>query len=342
MTGSVFFRPEGGVGIVAMGAALGEDVVDTAELAARHGWDEATVARIHKGAGVERRHHASPGTTTADLGARAARAALALTAHTPARLLLATASPDTPVPAGAPRIAARLGWTGRAAADVGAACSGFLYGLDLAARCVLTGDSSVLLVAADVRSRAVPWDRPGTAALFGDGAGAAVVARTAPGTGLLATWLQADGRRADAVQIPAGGSREPISPEALDAGRHLLHMDEGPQLFLEAVEGMVEAGSACLRLLGLGWEDVDVVVPHQPNARVVERIHRFARIPADLVFSNVRDRGNMGGATVAVALHEAVTGGAVRPGSRVLLLSAGAGFTGGAAYLVWPEPGATS
>ena len=333
MTASTLVLPDGGVGIVATGMALGEHVVTTEELAARHGWDAAAVARIRKGAGVEQRHHAAPTTTTADLGARAAAD---LTTPTPARLLLATVSPDTPVPSGAPRVAARLGWTDRAASDVGAACSGFLYGLDLAARHVLTGDPAVLLVAADVRSRFVPWDRPGTASLFGDGAGAALVAPTPAGTGLLACTLHADGRRADTVQIPAGGSREPTSPESARAGRHLLHMDEGPQLFLEAVEGMVDAGVACLALRNLTWEDVDIVVPHQPNARVVERIHRFARIPADRVFNNVRNRGNMGGATLAVALHEAIEQGRVRPGARVLLLAAGAGFTAGAAYLVWP------
>jgi len=333
---STWVRPEGGVGIVATGSALGEQIVDTAALAARHGWDEAAVARIQRGAGVLRRHHAAPDTTTADLGARAARAALGSADVEPSRLLLATVSPDTPVPAGAPRIAQRLGWTGRAAMDVGAACSGFLYGLDLATRCVLTGDSAVLLVAADVRSRFVPWDRPGTAALFGDGAGAAVIASTPPGTGLLASVLRADGQRADAVQIPAGGSRKPTTSQTVAAGGHLLHMEEGPQLFLEAVEGMVDAGAACLGLLGLDWSDVDVVVPHQPNARVVERIHRFARIPADLVYSNVAERGNMGGATLAVAVHEAVASGAIQPGHRVLLLAAGAGFTAGAAYLIWP------
>lgn len=324
--------PDGGVGVVATGMALGEDVVTTEELAATHGWSAEDVARIRKGAGIDARHVARPGTTTADL---AARAAAGLDSDA-ARLLLATVSADTPVPGAAPRVAARLGWEGRPAVDLGAACSGFLYGLDQAARHVLTGDPAVLLIAADVRTRFVPWDKPGTAALFGDGAGAARIAPTPQGTGLLATWLRADGRRADTVQVPAGGSREPTSAATLSAGRHVLHMEEGPQLFLEAVEGMVDAGSACLAQLGWAWDDVDLVVPHQPNLRVVERIPRFARISRDRVFVNVRERGNMGGATLAVALHEALISGRIQPGMRILLLAAGAGFTAGAAALIWP------
>ena len=230
-----------------------------------------------------------------------------------------------------------LGMAKAPAMDVTASCSGFVYALDVAARAVLTGDARALACAADVRSRFLdPTDRA-TCALFGDGAGAAVVEPAEPGHGLVAIGLAADGEGARSVYVPAGGSRAPATPETVARREHAIRMAEGPQVYLAAIEGMIDAAEALLAATGRSWSDVDLVVPHQPNGRILKRISKLARLPEDKVYVNVERVGNVSGASVAIALDQAVDEGRVRPGDRVLLVAAGAGYTAGAALLVADE-----
>lgn len=318
------------------GAYLPERVVTNADVVALGA--PLTADEIVRLSGIRERRWAAAGEATSDLAARAVERAIERSGcerSTIERLVLATVSPDYPSPAAACLAQVAAGLAHVPAYDVSAACSGFLFALDAAARAVDTGEELVVAAAADVRSRYLdPGDRA-TAALFGDGAGAAVVARgPANLSGIL---LAADGAGARSVYVPAGGSREPASAETVAARRHTIHMGDGAQVYFQAVEGMAEMARLLLAELGLSVGELDLVVPHQANRRILDRVARLLDLPAEKLFANVDRVGNISGATVPVALDEALRGGRARAGSRVLLLAAGAGHTAGAALLVVDE-----
>jgi 3-oxoacyl-[acyl-carrier-protein] synthase-3 len=312
------FRPPG-VRILATGSYLPERVVANAELAALGApLSDEEIVRL---SGIRARRWAAPGEATSDLAAQAARAALARAPGAVDRLVVATVSPDHPSPSCACLVHAALGLGLAPALDVVASCSGFLYALDAAARAVATGEERVLAVAADIRSRFLDLGDRATCALFGDGAGAAIVGRGPEGSGLVAIGLAADGSGARSVYVPGGGSREPDGPRT-------IRMADGPQVYLQAVEGMVAAARALLDATGGA---ADLVIAHQANRRILDRLGKLTGLP---MFINVDQVGNISGATVAVALDQALTSGRIGPGARVLLVSAGAGYTVGAALLV--------
>jgi 3-oxoacyl-[acyl-carrier-protein] synthase-3 len=325
------------VRIAATGRHLPARVVDNAALAALG----APLApdEIVRLAGIETRRWVGDDEATSDLAIAAGRDALrGFDAARVDRLVLGTVSPDHPSPSTACVVQHALGLREVPALDVGASCSAFLYALDVAARAVLTGDDAVLAIAADVRSRFLDVTDRSTCALFGDGAGAAlVVPHDDPETGLVAIGLAADGRGARQVYVPAGGSRRPASAETVAAREHFIRMEQGPQVYMSAVEGMIGTGERLLAALGLSFRDVDLVVPHQPNRRILDRLARLAGLPPDRVYVNIDRLGNLSGASVAVALDEVLESGRAKPGDRVLLLAAGAGYTAGAALLVVDE-----
>ncbi len=195
----------------------------------------------------------------------------------------------------------------------------------------------MLACAADIRSRFLDHQDRATCALFGDGAGAALVVPGPPGAGLLSIGLHADGSGARSVYVPAGGSREPASAKTVGERRHFIRMAEGPQVYLTAVEGMVATAEALLAAEKLTISDIDLIVPHQPNRRILDRLARILRLPEEKLFVNVERIGNVSGATCAIALDEALRSGRVKAGARVLLLAAGAGYTAGAALLLVDE-----
>lgn len=322
-----------GVQIAGTGAHLPPRIVTNADLVAMGA--PLTDDEIVRLSGIHARRWVGPDESTSDLAAEAGRHALSAAGiPAPDRLILATNSPDHLVPSTACRVHAALQLGHAPAVDVNAACAGFLYGLDLGARAILTGDAAALVVAAEVRSRFLdPSDRS-TVALFGDGAGACVLTPCEPGRGLVAVLTGADGRGAAAVTVPAGGAREPASHATVENRRHTIHMHDGPQVYLSAVEGMVQTATALLDAVGLGVDDIDLLVPHQANRRLIDRIARFTGVQSDRVFRNVDRYGNMSSASVPVALHEALQTRGLAPGSRVLLLAAGAGYTAGAALYV--------
>ncbi len=331
------FRPAEfgkGVRIAATGSYLPERVVTNADLIAAGA--PLTADEIVRLSGIHTRRWAAAGEATSDLAAHACRRALASAAFPASRvdrLILGTVSPDFSSPSAACIVQRELGLDGAPAFDVTASCSGFLYALDVAARAVCTGDASALACAADIRSRFLdPHDRA-TCALFGDGAGAALLVPGRPGHGLLCIGLHADGSGARSVFVPAGGSREPASAETVAARKHFIRMAEGPQVYLTAVEGMVATAEALLAAEKLSIADIDLVVPHQPNRRILDRLARILKLPEEKLFVNVDRIGNVSGATCAIALDEALRTGRAKAGSRVLLLAAGAGYTAGAALL---------
>ncbi|MCB9538695.1 MAG: ketoacyl-ACP synthase III [Myxococcales bacterium] len=323
------------VRLAGVGAYLPERVVTNADLvAAGAPLDADEMVRL---SGIRERRFVAPDQATSDLAAEAGRRALAAAGVSPDavdRLLVGTVSPDHPSPGAACRVQTLLGLGTVPSMDLTAACSSFLYALDAAARAVMTGDEAVLAVAADVRSRFVdPTDRA-TCALFGDGAGAAVVTPHEDAeSGLLAIGLLADGKGYDAVKMPAGGSRRPIDGDALAERAQYVEMHSGPQVYLAAVEGMLGTAKTLLEAVDLTFDDIAYVVPHQPNKRILDRMGRLAGIPDEKVVKVIETVGNISGATVPVALDHVLRSGAVRAGDRLLLLAAGAGYTAGAALL---------
>lgn len=317
-----------GVALTGTGAYLPKRVVTNAALGGPLSDDE-----IVKLSGIVTRHYADPSEATSDLATHAARAAMQRAGVRPEqidRLVLGTVSPDFQSPSTACLVQKALGLPLVPAFDLTASCSGFLFALDVAARAIATGDSHVLAIAADVRSRFLNREDRGTYALFGDGGGAAVVSRGPVGRGLVAIGLTADGSGAKSVYVPAGGSREPASAETVAKGRHTIHMAEGAQVYLTAVEGMLEVGETLLASQKLTFADVDLIVPHQPNRRILDRLAKVGRFDPKKLFINVDRIGNVSGASVAIALDEVLRTRAYR---RLLLIAAGAGYTAGAALL---------
>ena len=324
-----------GVRVSAVASFLPERVVTNADLVGMGA--PLTEAEMVQLSGIRERRWVGPGVATSDLAIAACRIALGRAQLGPDaidRLILATVSPDHPSPSAACIAQKALALGSAPAFDITASCSGFLYALDLAARAICTGDRAVLACAADVRSAFLDLGDRATCALFGDGAGAAVLEPCAAGEGLLAIGLLADGSGAKSVYVPAGGSRTKATRETVEARLHTIRLEEGPQVYLAAVEGMLATAEALLAALGLRFEDIALVVPHQPNKRILDRLARLARLPEGKLFVNVEKVGNVSGATCAIALDAALAQGKVRAGDKVLLLAAGAGYTAGAALLL--------
>lgn len=323
-----------GVALLGTGSCLPEWVVTNEDLVALGA--PLTAAEMEKLTGVRERRWCQPDESTGDLAAGAARAALAdagVAASAIERIILATVSPDYPSPATACGVHAALGMAPIPAADVVAACAGFVFALDSAARAVLTGEGPVLAIAADARSRWLDVTDRATCALFADGAGAAVIGPGPVGLGLIAIGTVSDGAGAKSIYVPAGGAREPASAATVAAGRHRIVMHDGPQVYLEAVAGMLAVATEVLEACGLGFGDVDLLVPHQANFHIVKRVAWKAGVPLEKVAVNVERVGNISGATTAVALAEALAAGRVGPGGKVLIVAAGAGYTAGAALI---------
>ncbi len=351
----------------ATGACLPGAVLTSFDLEARLGLPSGWIERR---TGVRRRHLAAPGEATSDLAAAAARQALAAAALPPEELdllILCTSTPDHPMPPSAPLVLARLGARRAAGFDLAAACSGFIYGLFVADAVLRAGRGRhVLLVGANVMSRRVNWDDPDTAALFGDGAGALLLSAApgpppagdgacryhargtppppgedAPGRedgaaprGLLSVRLAAEGEAADLFLVPAGGSREPLTPEGLAARRDRMVMRGGP-LARRAVRAMAELLLLALADAGLAAGDLDWLVPHQANLRLIETVARQLGFPLEKVMVNVDRCGNTSAASIPIALHEAASNGRLRPGELVGLVAFGGGLTAAAAVLRW-------
>lgn len=327
-----------GVALLGTGSHLPARIVDNETILDAGGPFESA-AEIERVTGIRTRRWAAPEVATSELATAAGQAALQAAGLPPeaiARLILGTVTPDHPTPSTACAVQAKLGLGLVPAFDLSAACSGFVYALDLAARSVLTGEGPVLAIGADLRSRFLnPRDR-GTCALFGDGAGAAILGPGPVGEGLLAIGLAADGRGVGEVQVPAGGSREPASAESVAQGRHFVHMHDGARVYMSAVAGMLEAGAAVLEAEGLSWGDLDLLIPHQANGHILKRLAWKAELPAEKVVSTLPELGNTAGSSAAIALDRAWRGPQLPPGGLALLVVAGAGHTVGAALLRRP------
>lgn len=310
---------------------LPEARISTEALAAELGVDGDELLRL---CGVRERPVAPPEEATSDLITAALRPLLSAEVATRVdRLIVATVTPDHPSPATAPLVQHQLGLPQIPALDISAACAGFVYGLDLAARALATGDRAVLVGAGECRVRTLTRAAPGVRVLFGDGAAGALLSRNRRGLALRASGLASDGRGHAAVRVPAGGSRLVTSAETVRAGLHALAMEDGAHVFMKATEAFVHLADDFLAALDLTLSDIALVVPHQANVRILERMARLLRLPRERLVITCDRFGNTGGASVAIALHEAMRAGRIKGGDRVLLLTAGAGYTAGAALL---------
>ncbi|MDA0328752.1 MAG: ketoacyl-ACP synthase III [Gemmatimonadetes bacterium] len=322
------------VEIAATGRFLPDNVVTNDDLAKTM---DTSDEWIRTRTGISERRIAPDGLTAAEMGASAARQAMERAGVQPGEVdivILSTATPDRWLPSTACDTQALLGCDNAVAFDIMAACSGFLYGLSMAEGYLAAGRGEIaLVISAEKMSTIIDWDDRTTAVLFGDGAGAAVVRRSnGSGRGILSTHLRSDGRLANLLYRPGGGTIDPLSQGVLDEGRHLMKM-QGREIFKNAVRNMAEACDLALQKAGLTSDDIDLLVPHQANIRIIEATAKYAGIPMEKVYVNVDRYGNMSSASVPIAFDEALEQGRIGPGSKVLTAAFGAGLTWGAMTL---------
>lgn len=280
--------------------------------------------------GVRERHVAARDETNRVMAAAAARVAMeraGVTATELDAIVLGTASPDRLLPSTAVDVQAELGASRAAAFDVMAACSSFLYGAIVGEGLIASGSAeTVLVVGTEKLTTIVDWTDRSTCVLFGDGSGAAVLKRSTGDAGILSSFMRSDGTLAELLYRPAGGAAIPFDEQVLRDRSFYVKM-EGREVFKHAVRSMSEAADRALERASLTGADIDVMIPHQANVRIIEATARHAGISMDKVFVNVDRYGNTSSASVPIALEEAMTCGRIAPGMNVMLVAFGAGFT---------------
>jgi len=289
--------------------------------------------------GIRERRIASPEETLALLCRDASERAMAQAGISAAELdaiVLGTVTPDRRLPATACDLQALLGAKKAAAFDIAAACPGWIYSLAIAEGLIASGRATnVLAIGAEKLSTVTDWNDRSTAILFGDGAGASIV-QPAPGDGrgILSIILGADGKLADLLYIKGGGSMDPISAKVVEERSHFIRM-AGREVFKAAVHTMSKACEQALAKAGVTSEEIDLLIPHQANLRIIEATAKHAQVPMSKVMVNVERYGNTSAASIQLAIDQAVQEGRIRPGSLLLLVTFGAGFTWGSAVVRW-------
>jgi 3-oxoacyl-[acyl-carrier-protein] synthase-3 len=287
--------------------------------------------------GMKRRHVASEKEATSDLAIAAALKALAKTTLTPADIdcyIVATVTPDFIFPATACIVASRLGASDKAAFDVEIACSGFIYGLTVAASLIRSGVyKRIMLIGAETLTKIVNRNDRSTAILFGDGAGA-VILEAAETDSFLSSELGSDGSRPELLRVSAGGTRHPLTPAAWEAGEQYIHM-EGREVFKFAVTKMIDATDVALRKANLEKTDLDWLIPHQANKRIIDAAAKYLDMPEDKVIVNIQEYGNTSAASIPIALSEAVEAGRIQDGDVIVFVGFGGGLSWGAVTWRW-------
>ena len=321
------------ISVAGWGTAVPDGRCPNADLEARLDTNDAWIVER---TGIRERRVAAPGETAATLGTAAAADAIKRAGLTPGDidlLVVATATPDQPMPHTGAFLGEALGLQ-CASFDLNAACSGFVYELVVGASMLNAGYEHVLIVGSETLSRITDPEDRGTVILFGDGAAAAVLARSATAPGLLAWDLGCDGSAAGLIQIPAGGGREPASNATVAARGHYMKM-QGQEVFRRAVRAIEETSTTTLERAGVPASDVSWFVPHQANLRIIEAAAKRLGFGADRTITNIERYGNTSSASIPLALFEAVEDGRVQPGDLVLCSGVGAGLTWGSALLRW-------
>ena len=286
--------------------------------------------------GIRERRIAAENESTSDLATQAARRALSAAKIHPEELdliLIATVTPDMLFPSTACLVQDRLGARKAAAFDIEAACSGFIYGLEIGRQFIASGTyRKVLVIGAEKLSSIVNWNDRNTCVLFGDGAGAAVLAPHHEPGRIWTVCLGADGSKGSLLYVPAGGSRAPATKETVEQALHFIHMN-GRETFKHAVQAMYGAAKTVLEKAGIEIDQVKCIIPHQANRRIIDAVATRLGAKPEQVFVNLDRYGNTSAASVAIALDEAARNGVIEEGDLVLLVAFGAGFTWGAALI---------
>jgi 3-oxoacyl-[acyl-carrier-protein] synthase-3 len=288
--------------------------------------------------GIKERRIAADNEFTSDLATHAALRAMRKAGVTPQQIdlvIVATITPDMPFPSTACLVQKKIGAYRAAAFDLEAACSGFIYGLEIAQQFIMSRTyDTVLVIGAEKLSTIVDWEDRNTCVLFGDGAGAAVLQNRPNAHGLLTAVMGADGEKADLLFMPAGGSRCPATANSVASRLHFLRM-EGKETFKNAVQAMQTAAEEAMSRCEIDITRIKCLIPHQANRRIIEAVGKRLGARTEQIFINLHQYGNTSAASVAIALDEAVESGRVQRGDLILLVVFGAGLTWGAAVIEW-------
>ena len=288
--------------------------------------------------GIKERRIAAANEFTSDLAAKAAKRAMKMAGVTADQIdliIIATLTPDMPFPSTACLVQRKLGAARAAAFDIEAACSGFIYALEIGQQFILSRSyETVLVVGAEKLSSIVNWKDRNTCVLFGDGAGAAILQHRENSNGLLTAVMGADGNKADLLSMPGGGSACPATLQSVADGLHFLRMD-GKETFKNAVNAMVSAANEAMRRCEIDITKIKCVIPHQANQRIIDAVGERLKATTEQLFINLHKYGNTSAASVAIALDEAVHSGKIARGDLILLVVFGAGLTWGAAVIEW-------
>ncbi|HXI34805.1 MAG TPA: beta-ketoacyl-ACP synthase III [Gemmatimonadales bacterium] len=293
---------------------------------------------IRERTGIRERRISSKEETNACMAKAAALQVLEQNGITPEQvdaIVYATASPDRLLPSAACDLQAILGATNAAAFDVGAACAGFVYALNVAEGLIASQQAErILVIAAEKLTSIMDWTDRSTAVLFGDGAGATLMTPSDGKRGILSSYMKSDGTLAELLYRPGGGAAHPPSPELLQDHSYYIQM-AGREVFKAAVLSMADACDHALQRAGLTSDDIDLLIPHQANIRIIEATAKHAGMPMDKVYVNVDRFGNTSAASIAIALDEAVKNGRITPGMTIMLVAFGAGFTWASMVVKW-------
>lgn len=328
-------QPLRSVHIVGTGSYLPDRVLTNADL---EKMVDTTDKWIFSRSGIRERRIAPDHICTSDMGAEAARRAMEQAGVLEDEIdliICATITPDMPFPATACLIQQKLGAKRAAAFDIEAACSGFLYGLEIGQQFITSGTyDTVLVIGAEKLSAIIDWEDRSTCVLFGDGAGAAVLRSRGEEHGILTTCMGADGSQADILLMPAGGARYPASKESVSGRMHHLKMS-GKEVFKSAVTAMQKAAEEALQKCNLTINDIKCIIPHQANIRILEAIADRLGVPMEKVYVNLHRYGNVSAASVAIALDEAAREGRFQRGDLILLIVFGSGLTWASCVIQW-------
>ena len=324
-----------GVGITGVGSFVPENIMTNSDL---EKIVDTSNEWIMDRTGIEERRIAEKGVATSDLSSIAAQRAMEDANVNPEEIdliLVATITADHMCPSTACMVQTQIGAMNAAAFDINAGCTGFIYALATAKAFVKSGIyKKILVIGAETLSKIVNWEDRNTCVLFGDGAGACIVEPCEEGFGMIAEELGSDGTKGDVLIVPAGGSRQPTSKETVEEGLNFITMD-GREVFKFAVRIMEKTSKSVLEKSGVNPEDLDLLIPHQANIRIIDSASKKLGLPSEKVFVNLNKYGNMSAASIPVALDEALKSKRIKKGQNILLVAFGAGLTWGGSLLKW-------
>ncbi|MGD0232193.1 MAG: beta-ketoacyl-ACP synthase III [Syntrophorhabdales bacterium] len=325
------------IGVVGTGSYVPEKILSNHDI---EKFLDTSDEWIYTRTGIRERRIADKGTATSDLAKIACERAMetaGVKGDDIDLIILATITPDTHCPAGANWLEAKLHCQKAVSFDITAACSGFIFALHVADKLIRAGANKTALVCAgEIMTRTVNWEERESCILWGDGAGAVVLTETASGHDVLSTHIHTDGANGDTLLMPGGGSlTTPISHESVDKKLHFLKMIEANKSFKVAVGRFADAAEEAAASHGYTMDDIDVIIPHQANIRIIQGVAKKLKVSMDKVYMTIERFGNISSATVPIALDEAVRDGTITSGKRVVLTAFGGGLTWGSSLIEW-------